>query len=53
MRKSIKTLIAVLLILMLPIFLLLAAAALLGAAFGVAPALHAAGMQPVDALRCE
>lgn len=31
----------------------LAAAALLGAAFGVVPALHAAGMQPVDALRYE
>lgn len=31
----------------------LAAAALMGAAFGVAPALRAAGMQPVDALRCE
>lgn len=34
----------------LPVLL---AAALLGAAFGVAPALRAAGMQPVDALRCE
>lgn len=34
----------------LPVLL---AAALLGAAFGVAPALRAARMQPVDALRCE
>ena len=31
----------------------LAAATLLGAVFGVVPALRAAGMQPVDALRCE
>lgn len=31
----------------------LAAAALLGVSFGVAPALRAAGMQPVDALRSE
>lgn len=35
------------------VFPVLGAAALLGGCFGVVPALRAAGMQPVDALRCD